>query len=881
MAAKVRLVKAMWAEGLRPFVVYEAGDTTTIGTIAQKLCVTPQAVVDDICCIRANTGVLRNLWNNNALPYLRHLEIDRRANLDRYLHPLDPGPAGQASVPLYNVLEGIRLAIQLGSQPHEWLLNDPIIYFSVRKDTMEWQMCQTGGSVAEHQPEMVEKYREAVKKILPYVEKMEGFIREYQEAAQQWLQSASGGKSGLEAMGMLNVLSRIMDVYAIQDPKVNSVNARVKELAAHGLPKFREAFLDTVDGVLKKMVSLSHNRAFNDALFEFLCLSDRADHYYWHTLVAGSIHGAIRKEDTHGFDERVDKAISQFAECLRADEDDAESLGRGASVVIAGMYNEIDALLKEGKPILSPSRKEILRLAQQRYSEFMKTETPNILTTVAVVSVYISIAVGNVEGPPTVLGLILLAYSRTQSFLTALKTDTLLKSALLIGVAPKDWEAIENLVNLGGEHLEDARRLFVKSNWRTTAPFVFYGLFAIGVLAIHCYQVSETDRSQWDQELTKQILVIATDVANAGLVGLTFSYAEDMRLFLKANTAFEAKAITQQVARFERMGLSPAVALRAVCIRVLHSGMAVIGLVLGGWDLADNWRDADEREKGILVLTVVSSLAYLVGAIVAYTPLIAAGFVAGILLALTGWILSFVQSGVRATVRSFLKAFGDTQFFRDSKHVRLEGWVFVPWIGPHEREYGDLFDETVEAVQAFDWGKPRKEHVIHYYRAGLTVDTLALLYEDEVFEIGALLQHQQFLEPTDIVPLEQRVEVYQPELGVPFYVGQLTALEIVRYGWPFEATMVLDPAGAECWNKNPDAYLGRGSAGRDSNNSYDPNRNLVLLERAVWQKESYRQVYRGRLKFLDVPRGGVAQFQVRAAKGGTWNLAFSVERISD
>ncbi|UCD17300.1 MAG: hypothetical protein JSV44_12755 [Candidatus Zixiibacteriota bacterium] len=896
--------------------LFETGQGISIGKIAQHACSTANAVITDITDLWENRDAVDSLWVESVRGFLdqaeknavRSEEFEKHFRFITLVEDSEDGaeiPAGKRVDYMEETyprrIYGIAIARAMGAQFDKWLVKTPQVLLRGEKNPTEWKVCRAGNAVAEQQNEKVEKYKKAVRAVNPHLQKLESLIATYDQKVEQWMKAPDGGEPALKAMGILNMVDNITDVYSLQDKSVESVNGMVRAMEDLAGNQLKRQLADNMRDTLADMRAFATDRDFNEAMLEYLFVWDPSDHYYWHTDVANSVAGAAKSEKVKSgskyrkiplrFDDRVFKAVTQLAEYLSSDDQASVSAADEANRTFAEIYKEVIKLEKSGK-LVAVKLDFLIEQGRAKFKQLNESGETSVITTFAVWTGYImGTCVGNFEGPPSVLSLFLTAYSKSESFINAVGQNTLRRAILMIGVDPLERKTIDMLIKRGDpDSIKTARDLFVNGSWRSNRIFAVYSLWGIATLVYHSYKAIDmaTDEEVQIDNFIKQWLVITSDVANLGLVYMTVRYSAQMNTFLAENAGVSTEALAAKISELETADLYTPAGRRVVMVKMFHRVMAGIGLVLSVWDLADNWGRSDGVEKSLLAVTVVGSLMSLVGTFVSLSWLGPVGFVITLLCGIAMLVYSWFQKGIKKTLRQLLTAFEDSEYYENIKHMSLDqGWT-IQWIFwfpmPRLKNYSDLFDQLYESVLDVSWKDPDEKYIIHYLRAGLNMESLAMVYDKDMDDwedkswliVRVRNQRVRAARAAKKRPRKFKVDMTKPVPGVKLYLGELTPVEIIVYNIEYLEAIYLDTYNHDCWKDNPGEYLLQDTWENEikAGNTYNAVIRMVELKRT--KKKRDHQIYQGGIRIAKMPEGGKAVFHIRVPNIAQIRQAFPV-----
>ena len=888
-------------------LVLKLSGSTTISTIARKVCIHSEAVLNDILELPANKDVINSLWENNVRKNLDDIEQKAEENewfplfksnvSDEYSEEKET-PEGTYSRQKYQ----IRLAIALGADYDNWgfeasrlFLRNPFPY------STDWKKCRESNSVASLQPKSkLDAYREAVRKLLPYLKKLEKAIESYDRESKKWMESPNGGESALKALGLLNIAERITDIYSRQDRNVGVINSMFQELSEHAANKLKDDILFRMRDSLEKMEAIAYDAALNDSLLHYLLLYNPSDSYYWHTEIANTVPGVKSSNKTKRFDHRLFKAVSQFSEYLSASDRATERAAHEANTTISDIHKSVLKLAKENKLDAGNTLDMIHKEAWAKYKELKQNQDVGLITTFSIYSGYMCTCAGNFEGPPSVLSIMLTACSKNDRFMTNIHKGTFMKAFfLMIGVDSKERHLIESLINRGMKqslagdlqaakhNLLTAKELYINSAWRSRSVFTVYTLFGLFILTDHLFELADKypdDAEEFRSEFIKVILLVVADVANLGLTYLTIRYSTLMHEFFKENTGITTRSLSAKIAELEGKGgaswKTPA-GRRVIGVRIFHRTMASIGFVLSVWDAADNWHDSDDFQATLQILCVGASLMCLLGTFLCASWLGPTGFIIGVILVAGRLTWDAFLSGIDTTLRELLAQFKKNKYYESVLKDRdAEGWQVLWFI---RKTYEDLVEETLDEIHEYSWKKLDEQYMRNYFLAGLNIHMLGKIYEkeDNLSEIRSILSNQRVRKAREEKLKKRHLElvVRSPASGVPLYLNVVTHVEVALYNvhkdqkspqLVYLDTRPVESQYVSCWSQDPDLYLGgyfseqeRGPAGDriKIRNSYDPATKRVVLRK--YRRDKTMILYRGTMKLFKMPKGREAQFLVK------------------
>jgi hypothetical protein len=867
------------------FISVTGSETLTISAVAQQLCVQASSVIRDVEGLPDNLGLLSYIWDQSAKPYLKAFESDTEKsqmfrsmflefrNSDNTYDEAKEGaikdPSAYLSRHVARYPWGISLAINLGAKYPDWkidLTKGPLI-LTPELDQTKWQQCRSSNSVAQREPAKVARYKAVVQNLAPYLRKMEGVIDSYERAAQNWQQDPKGGQPGLESLALLNLVERMTGIYAQQDRAAGRTNAFAKELLDQCGQIVQESFLGEVRNQLKEMADLYFDQGLNKALFEFLKVWDPSDHYYFHSVVANSVDApTANKAKSNNFDDRLCKTIDDLTRYLSADPATAERVANEANVLAARLAPRISTLADQGKLGSNMPLEGLLAQAEQFLSEVQSGGGAGMLTVLATWNGYLSSWLGTMEGPPTIIGLLVMHFARIDRFLRVLEHDALLKLVILFGTDKAGLKKIIELFKRGNvKDLESARDLYVRTAWRSRSVFVVFAVFGLAAViyhvnALHDKLTNDNDQDYFDRELLKLVLYTTSDVGNIGLIGLSFKYSRDLKAFIESNMKASGQALTARIASMN------AGDWRVATVGVLYKGVTLIGLVLSLWDFRSNWSKSDSLEKVVLFATVAASLGMLLSSIGLLSWLGPPGAVVGFVIAVLSMVYQAFKTGFEETIRALLDSFEGTSLFKNNRGT----WAVLKQIyliSDRATTIGELYDGLNDEIADVHWKKPELGYAVEYLRAGITDEALAKIYEMDLGEIKRIVNDQWYaLEKYHARTATARIEVLVPEPGVKLVVGALSAVRVVVYDGDNVSYAFLE-ADPRWYDGDPNIYL-TDFADDASPSTYDIERKSVILN-VESERTKTVSSFAGNLKLQSMPPGKVARFYVKAPSART------------
>jgi hypothetical protein len=864
------------------FISVTGSETVTIAAMAQQLCVQPSSVIRDVDGLPDNLRLLSYIWNQDARPYIKTFESDAErsqtfrsmflsfrdgdATYDEAKEGAIKNPSDYLSRHVARYPWGISLAINLGAKYPDWKLDltqGPLL-LTPELDQTQWQKCRSSNSVAQREPVKVARYKAAVQNLAPYLNEMERLVDSYEGTARNWEQDPNAGQPGLQSLAVLNLIERMTGIYAQQDHAAEKTNALAKEMLEHCGHLVQQSLLKEVSGPLKEMASIYFDQRLAKALFEYLKLWDPSDHYYFHTVVANSV-GAPTKKDgkSNSFDDRLFQAVDDLTRYLSADPTTAERVANEANLLATRLTPIITGLAGQGKLGSNTPLDRLLTQAEKFLSDIQSDGGTGLLSVLLTWNGYVSSWLGTMEGPPTIVGLMILHFAEAARFLHVLEHDTLMKFVLLTGV---DKTALAKIVDLlKHDNLDDlkaARELFVRSAWRSRTIFIGFAVLGLAALIYHVNELhkkltDDGDQDKFDRELLKLVLYFSSDAGNLGLIGLSLKYSRDLKAFLASNMKASAQALTTRIVSMEARDW------RVVAVGTFYKGVTSIGLVLSLWDFRSNWSKSDTLEKVVLFGTVAASLGMFLGSLGITSWLGPAGVVVGVVVGLISLAYQWFKTGLEQTLRGLLDSFEDTAFYKSNSEYSIASkQVYIIFTKTTTLE--DLRDDLSQAIADLHWKDPEIGYVIEYVRAGITDEALAKIYDRDPDEMKKIVNGRWYaLEKYESRTATTRIEVLLPEPGVKLVVGALSPIRVAVYDGDNVGYAFLE-ADAQWYNGDPDRYLADGVSDSEPS-GYDVERKSVMLN-VESQRTKTVSIFTGNLKVQEMPPGKVARFSIKAPK---------------
>jgi len=871
------------------FISLTGSETVAISAIAQEICVELGSLIEDIKRLPDNLRVLMYLWDNHAKPYIKKIENDTeksssfrqmflvfRDGDSTYNEAKDgsiKNPSDYLGRELTRYPYGVALAINLGAVYQSWqvdLKQGPLI-LTPELDQSQWHKCRASNSIARRDSEKANRYKAAVQKLAPYLDKMEHLIDKYEEAAQNWQTDAKGGQPYLQGLAALNLIERMTDIYSRQSAGAQATNALAKELMEHCGGLVQRSLLAAVRRVLKEMAALYFDSGLAKALWEYLKLWDPSDHYYFHTVVANSVDAPRkRKGRSNDFDDRFFQAVDNLTRYISADADTAEAVAKEANRAAAKVTPLVMELAKQGKLGSNVPLQQLLDRGEKSLADLQGGGDTGVLSVFVTWSGYAGSWLGTMEGPPTVAGLAALNFAKSKNFISFLERDTLLKFVALIGVDKTRIAVINELVQRGGQDdLKTARDLYIRSSWRSRTIFVAFTLLGTAALIYHVDALvqklkDDGDQHKFDSELIKLILFVTSDVTNLGLVALTFKYNRDLEAFLASNMKASTQALADRITAMDAGGW------RVATVGVFYKGVTVLGVILTLWDLGAQWSSTDTFEKAVMFGTVAASLGMCLGSFGITGWMGPVGLVVTVVLGLVMVVYQYFKSGFEQTLRGLLDGFGDTLLFKDNLYYPVhKEQIFI--ILTNAKTLEDLRDELSKSIANSKWRNPDLGYAVEYQRAGITDESLAKIYDMDLAEIKEIIKNEWYaLDKYHARTASARIELLTPESGIKLVVGVQSSVRVAVYNGDNVGYAFLEPDPQWC-DGDPDQYLAEDVANPlepQAAGSYNVEKKSVMLY-AEPQRTKYVSYFVGNLRILALPPGKVARFYIKTPNANT------------
>ena len=675
----------------------------SLSDIAQGGCCSAGEVLEDIARIPKNQAIADLLWKSEGKAYF--LAMEKRTNekerVKEYMwlygstKEWEGGadlhhPSKYLSKKLKRRIGGLLIAKLLGASFGKWSvdLKQATLILTLNATDHQWKKCRKNDSILVREKDKVAKYKKAVSDLVPFLKKIERNVEAYEHVVGSWNKSAKGGRPYLEALALLNLVERVTDIYSEQDLLAQSQNTAAKALAHKAGQVYEEKLRKQTLTTVKQLRRLYRDSSLCKALNDYLLQWDPYARRYYHTVVARAA-GAPAKEKgkPERFDERLFRAISKLCQYASLDPTTSKEVGGEMSATLDSVWAWVP---KQNSQIGGPARAEAMRAkAHAKVQQLLKSKDAGVLTTFAVWSGYVCTFMGNFEGPPSVLSLGLVWFSKSDQFLTMVKKDTLLKAFAMVGVDVKERLQIDHLIKKGkGPDYAAARKLFEEGSWRSTQIFAVFSLMGIAILVYHIDgfldELKRTgDRAAFNDKLVKQVILITQDASNLALTAFTIKHARDVAGFVKENLNAQSSTLKAGLDALETKQW------RVVGVKAAHGTMAALGVVLSVWDIHDNWGQSDHVEQFVLVGTVCSSVMSLLGVATSVSWLGPMGFIAGVLLGAVMALHQYMKPNMEKTLRGLLAHFEKSTFYKRHKALVAGEKVYLRFfkvdIGPSSR----------------------------------------------------------------------------------------------------------------------------------------------------------------------------------------------------
>jgi len=220
-----------------------------------------------------------------------------------------------------------------------------------------------------------------------------------------------------------------------------------------------------------------------------------------------------------------------------------------------------------------------------------------------------------------------------------------------------------------------------------------------------------------------------------------------------------------------------------------------------------------------------------------------------------------------------LDAFQGTEIYKNNRYYPI-GSKQIYIILTETRTLGDLCDDLSQSIANFHWKDPEIGYAVEYFRAGITGESLAKIYEWDVDEIKKVVNNSFYaLEKYQERTSTTQIELLLPEFGTKLVVGALSPVCVVVYNGDNVDYAFLE-AQSQWYGGEPDRYLADNTWSPDaasSASSYDVARNSVMLYVESGRTKNV-SVFKGNLRIQEMPPGRVARFYIKAPKASTkWN----------
>jgi hypothetical protein len=834
----------------------------TISDLALEVCSAPEELVKDVLRLRANAHLVQQLFIDHGKPALAKLaeriqkDPDFKALYGLLMQdPNDQAPgdvaAPNAAFPAFDAqVQSLDLARSLGDDFRQWKLNvdGRGVLLTLEYSQHEYAVCSANRSTLQWGTFKtdVDQYQAALKKLDPHLKKLESAIKAYEDAARAW---ANGqGKDGLEALAIISTFESVTDVYRKQDQRFDLVDSFAREFVDRTSLLVVDSLQQATKAQVKALRDIDKNNDFLKALFEFYLLWDPTRHYYFHAVAAKALGAA-------NFDDRLFHALNMSAQYMASSPETAAEVGKELTQNIDAVWSDA---VEVGLPPNASFRDRVER-ARKKFDELAAAgQVHSAISTAVVWSGYLTNLVGNFEGPPSVLSMGLLRFSRSERFVQMMGRDTLAKGALLIGLSRLERQGILDQIRAGNTDV--ARKLFNNGSWRSPA---LYGVFSVMTLAITIFHVDQLvdklqkdgDQTAFDAEFFNLLGPLIQDAANIGLTGLTFLYSRDLNAFLGSNLKTRTRALGAVIESLETQGW------RVVAVKVTHGVLASVGLMLSAWDYYDNRNRLDTPEAIIKVGLIGASLACVLGAFGFTAWLGPAGFVAGLVLAIALAVYDgFFKPKLAGTFDSMLDAYKKTGFFTTHSATVIDRTTWMIFFTENVT-VEDVFDRLQSMTSSLSpVDKLHPAHLIEYFRSGIPVPQLATLYDMEESQVREEIKKVQFQQTQAAAQnLVTDVQLVSPgSENTTLILGTMNTLRVLVFNHPCDQIWLewaLD-------GQDPTVFL--------SGPNFDAQKKIVVLNAVSGKRRGDVQEFSGTFAINQLPPtvGGqtVTPFKLRVPK---------------
>lgn len=824
----------------------------SIKQLAVELCMIPRFVIGEILLHEENQQALEQLGAQSVSFALKHRQdfLQRQQQLAHHFGAADDPGDDDSAAPQLSLHMQLHLLLELGMPFADFKLDfsqiSGVLLRTISMDKAQWDQCrQSQSKLSTRNKDEVDTFQAALQALLPSLLTLEAQIAAAEKAIEAW--RGGVGKPGLDALALLSVTHEMTAVYAQQDATAARLVASTQELVDLVGQEVSKEALAALRATIQPLLDTYKDRDFASKLLDYFEAWDPTHVYYFEAVAArGSSADA---KNFIGFDKRLHKAIGRAGELMSqidshaagiADELERAAQAAWQLTVVSGLS------LKSRAERVKQSRDQLDKLFQDTDAGWVSI----FLTWSGIATT----AVGNMEGPPSILAIFLKHYSKGEAFGRQLRGgDGFLRAFVLIGVDPVERNAVLQLLKKDSATAQKtARDLFTNGSWRSPSVFYWFMGITIAMLYFHNNDRANKDPNTSTDELIKATLPAIQDLTNVLLIGLTKYYSKEMGAYLRSKGTANVDALANEINRLEKLTGAVKVA------RILSVGLTSVTLILSIWTIADDSVTSDKFEDRLLLGSVMGAALTFIGSFAASSLLGPAGVVVGFVVVLVAigyqsWFKPKIASAMQSVSKNILA----DKFLLGQGSLKVkERAAFI--IFTQDVSLSELVRETVEQLNDFPWqSKLDPKLLVDYSRAGLPASMVGQLYglpEDEVRKrVRAARLTDRPRPAPNVTPI---INLVRPaNLLVNFEVGAVNDIKLE----------VQDPIGSRLPNNiwlevafpDPDSLLA--DFGKTPATSYRSEQVVMLF---MESSTRFGRVYAGTFRLNFRPDNGKVSFEV-------------------